>query len=88
MKTFLRQEIQYQRVTHHRDAKVSKDLYKVNNVSLEDMIKNLTVMLSDEQNNEGVVFLSEEEVVNILKGNLSLPVTQPEVKDTVCLLPN
>ena len=45
-------------------------------------------MLSDEQNNEGVVFLSEEEVVNILKGNLSLPVTQPEVKDTVCLLPN
>ena len=88
MKTFLRQEIQYQRVTHHRDAKVRKDLYKVNNVSLEDIIKNLTVMLSDEQNNEGVVFLSEEEVVNILKGNLSLPVTQPEVKDTVCLLPN
>ena len=88
MKKFLRQEIQYQRVTHHRDAKVRKDLYKVNNVSLEDMIKNLTVMLSDEQNNEGVVFLSEEEVVNILKGNLSLPVTQPEVKDTVCLLPN
>ena len=88
MKTFLRQEIQYQRVTHHRDAKVRKDLYKVNNVSLEDMIKNLTVMLSDEQNNEGVVFLSKEEVVNILKGNLSLPVTQPEVKDTVCLLPN
>ena len=88
MKTFLRQEIQYQRVTHHRDAEVRKDLYKVNNVSLEDMIKNLTVMLSDEQNNEGVVFLSEEEVVNILKGNLSLPVTQPEVKDTVCLLPN
>ena len=88
MKTFLRQEIQYQRVTHHRDAKVRKDLYKVNNVSLEDLIKNLTVMLSDEQNNEGVVFLSEEEVVNILKGNLSLPVTQPEVKDTVCLLPN
>ena len=88
LKTFLRQEIQYQRVTHHRDAKVRKDLYKVNNVSLEDMIKNLTVMLSDEQNNEGAVFLSEEEVVNILKGNLSLPVTQPEVKDTVCLLPN
>ena len=84
----MRQEIQYQRVTHHRDAKVRKDLYKVNNVSLEDLIKNLTVMLSDEQNNEGVVFLSEEEVVNILKGNLSLPVTQPEVKDTVCLLPN
>ena len=88
MKTFFRQEIQYQRVTHHRDAEVRKDLYKVNNVSLEDMIKNLTVMLSDEQNNKGVVFLSEEEVVNILKGNLSLPVTQPEVKDTVCLLPN
>ena len=31
METFLRQEIQY----HHRDAEVRKDLYKVNNVSLE-----------------------------------------------------
>ena len=58
------------------------------NVSLEDMIKNLTVMSSDEQNNEGVVFPSEEEVMNILKRNLSLPVTQPEVNDAVCLLPN
>ena len=58
------------------------------NVSLEDMIKKLTVMSSDEQNNEGVVFPSEEEVMNILKRNLSLPVTQPEVNDAVCLLPN
>ena len=65
MKTFLRQEIQYQRVTHHRDAEVRKDLYKVNNVSLEDMIENLTVMLSDKQNDEGVVFPSEEEVMNM-----------------------
>ena len=88
MKTFLRQEIQYQRVTHHRDAEVRKDLYKVNNVSLQDMIENLTVMLSDEQNDEGVVFPSEEEVINILKQNLSLPVPQPEVNDAVCLLQN
>ena len=65
MKTFLRQEIQYQRVTHHRDAEVRKDLYKVNNVSLEDMMENLTVMLSDKQNDEGVVFPSEEEVMNM-----------------------
>ena len=88
LKTFLRQEIQYQHITHHRDAEVRKELCKVNNVSLEDMIENLTVMLSDEQNNEGVVFPSEEEVINILKRNLSLPVTQPEVNDAVCLLPN
>ena len=60
LKTFLRQEMQYQRVTHYRDAEVRKDLHKVNNVSLEDIIENLTVMLSDEQNNEGVVFPSEE----------------------------
>ena len=88
MKTFLRQEIQYQRVTHHRDAEVRKDLYKVNNVSLEDMIENLTVMLSDEQNDKDVVFPSEEEVMNILKGNLSLPVTERKVNDAVCVLPN
>ena len=41
-KTFLSEELQYQRVTHHRDAEVRKDLYKVNNVSLEDLIENLT----------------------------------------------
>ena len=81
-------EIQCQRVTYHRDAEVRKYLYKVNNVSLEYMMENLTVMLSEEQNNEGVVFPSEEEVMNILKRNLSLPVTQPEVNDAVCLLPN
>ena len=52
------------------------------------MIENLTVMSPDEQNDEGVVFPSEEEVMNILIGNLSLPVTQPEVNDVVCLLPN
>ena len=51
------------------------------------MIENLTVMLFDEQNNEGLVFPSEEEVMNILKGNLSLPATQPEVNDAVCLPP-
>ena len=44
LKTLLRQEIRHQRVTNHRDAEVRKDLYKVNNVSLEDMIENLTVM--------------------------------------------
>ena len=88
MKTFLRQEIQYQHFTHHRDAEVRKGLYKVNNVSLEDMIENLIVMLSDEQNDEDVVFSSEEEFMNILKGNLSLPVTEPEVNDAAYLLPN
>ena len=45
-------------------------------------------MLSDEQSDEDVVFPSEEEVMNILKGNLSLPVTKSEVNDEVCLLPN
>ena len=88
LKTFLRQEMQHHRAIHHRDAEVRKDLHKVNNLSLEDMIENLTVMLSDEQNDEGVVFPSEEEVMNILNGNLSLPVTQLEVNDAVWLLPN
>ena len=81
-------EIQCQRVTYHRDAEVRKYLYKVNNVSLEYMMENLTVMLSEEQNNEGVVFPSEEEVMNILKGNFPLLVTQPEVSDAVFVLTN
>ena len=43
-------------------------------------------MLSVEQNDEGLLFPFEEEVMNMLKGNPSLPVTQPEINDAVCLL--
>ena len=45
-------------------------------------------MLSVEQNDEGLLFPFEGEVMNMLKGNPSLPVTQPEINDAVCLLPN
>ena len=61
LKTFLREEIYYQRVTHHRDSEARKELYKVNSISLQEMIENLTVILSDEQDTEGILFPSEEE---------------------------
>ena len=62
LKTFLRQEIQYQRVTLQRDVEVRKELYKVNKLTLEEMVENLTVLLSDEHEAEdGIVFPCEDE---------------------------
>ena len=69
LKTFLRQEIQYQRVTHQHDADVRRDLYKVNKISQKEMIENLTVLLGDDfQMEEAVVFPCEEEIVETLTG--------------------
>ena len=45
LKTYLRQEIQYQRVTHQRDAEARKDLYKINKMSKNDMIETLVCFL-------------------------------------------
>lgn len=69
LKTCLRQELQYQRVTHQRDADVRKDLYKVNKTSVHEMIENLTIILgSDEHQSEGaVVFPCEEEIMETLE---------------------
>ena len=46
LKSFLCLEIQYQRETHRRDAEVRCNLYKVNSLSVQEMIENLTVLLS------------------------------------------
>ena len=45
LKSCLRLEIQYHRETHKRNAEIRNDLYKVNKVSLDGMIENLTVIL-------------------------------------------
>ncbi len=46
-KQALRQEIQYQRVTHTKDVAARPDLYRVNKVSVDDMRQNLIALVED-----------------------------------------
>ena len=43
-KSFLRHEIQYQRVTHPKDVIIRPNLYKVNGLSIDEMTSNLLSM--------------------------------------------
>ena len=72
LKACLRQEIQFQRVTHPNDAEARKDLYKVNKLSEEDMIENLTVLLDDSCVEEAVIFPTEDEIFEKLSSNTTL----------------
>ena len=67
-KSYLRREIQYQRVTHPRDASERPELYKVNCLSSEEMVLNLSYMLNSESDETTpAVFLCEDEIMAILK---------------------
>ena len=71
--TFLRQEIQYQRVTHQHDSDVRRDLYKVNKLSENEMIKNLTVLPRDDyQAEEAVVFPCEEKIMEMTRASTTV----------------
>ena len=87
LKSFLRLEIQYQRVTHPRDAEARKDIYRVNKVTLEEMIENLVLILSDENEAQDcIVFPSEEEIMEKLQNKEQASID--EVTDETTLVPN
>ena len=74
LKALLRQEIQYQKLTHPLDAEARKDLYKVNSLSESDMIENLTLMFGEEENltiAEAIIFPGEDEIVDILTATVT-----------------
>ena len=56
------QEIQYQRVTHKRDFESRPLLYKVNKMSVEDMVLNLTTMFGEVEGTTDV-FPTEDEII-------------------------
>lgn len=69
-RTSLRQELQYQKLTHPKDALNRRDLYKVNGLSEEAMFNNLKDLIdpnTEQQSESYVAFLGQEEVVEILK---------------------
>ena len=79
LKTFLRQEIQFQRVTHQNDADAREDLYKVNNISEKEMIENLIVLLEDSDAEEAIVFPTEDEIFEKLSSLSTMSVNDDQL---------
>ena len=73
LRRFLRQEISLQKLLHPNDAKERPFLYKMNFSTPEQMIENLTILLTVPEENENrakdIIFPSEEEIIDILKEN-------------------
>ena len=70
MKKSLRTEIQFRRETHPKDYAERDDLYKINCMTTDQLVINLTTLLAGDTSNEddaGVVFESDEEVMHLLQ---------------------
>ena len=69
LKKDLRQEIGYQKMIHPMDVKERSHLYKMNFLSLEEIIENLSILLnedSEDENEADVDLPSEEDMMEIL----------------------
>ena len=69
-KKSLRQEIQYQKLTHKADFEERPDIYKVNGLSEGEMFENLTVLLASDSTTDettDVLFDSEDKIMSILQ---------------------
>ena len=67
-KKFLRQEIQFQKAMHSRDNQERPSLYKINNLSIDQLTENLSVLLSKDisDNSDNVLFSTENKIMEIL----------------------
>ena len=72
-KPFLRLELQFQRLTHSRDASYRPELYKVNGLIAEQMSANLKILINPDnlEASSTVTFFYQEEVLEILKSEIS-----------------
>ena len=67
VKQILRVEIQLQKCLHPGDVAARPNLYKVNKLTAEQMMENLTILLTDECDVvDGIVFPCEDEIYEIL----------------------
>ena len=70
LKSYLRVEVQYKRELHQRDAEVRSNLYKVNRLTVQDLIENLTILLSEDPDaDESVIFPCEDEIMDLINGS-------------------
>jgi len=62
-KKFLRQEIQFQKAMHSQGSQEHPDLYKINNLFVDQLTENLAALVSDNvgDNSDNVLFSTEDE---------------------------
>ena len=66
-KSYLRQEVQFQRVTHPRDVAERPALYKINGLTADEMAANLITMLDSGLDDvASSIFLCEDEIMTLL----------------------
>ena len=72
MNKSLRTEIQFQRETHPKDYAERADLYKINCMTTDQLVINLTTLLAGDTSNEddADVFESDEEVMHLLQSSV------------------
>ena len=63
-KSYLRQEVQYQKLTHPRDSEARPHLYKVNKMPSEELAENLVIMFGtdEEEEDRSVIFPSKDDI--------------------------
>lgn len=64
MKSYLRQEVQYQKLTHPRDSDARPHLYKVNKMSMEELTENLIILFGadEEEEHASIIFPTEDDI--------------------------
>lgn len=85
LKSQLRLEMQFQKLTHQKDAVARPQLYKVNKMTDDELADNLSTLFDDtNQASDAVVFPTEDEVFNILrpdnKSNTPTSLSPPEAE--------
>lgn len=66
IKKYLRQEIQYQNAAHRRDSQERPGLYKINNLTSEELTEQMALLLATDEQDSGILFHTEEEIVDII----------------------
>ena len=66
----MRLEVQYQKATHQHHCAQFDHLYRVNSLSSDELIENLTALLTDTNNSpdNNIIFMSEDEICDVLFG--------------------
>ena len=71
LKSFQRQEISFKKVMHPVDTKVRPDLYKMNFLTREQLLGNLTILVDSDLSDadqEEILFPTEDEIIQQILG--------------------
>ena len=86
LKSFLRQEIGFKKVMHPVDTKERPDLYKMNFLTHEQLLENLTILVDSDLSDadqEEILFPTEDEIIEQILGAANQEVTNAIATEVV-----